>query len=173
MGFEHVVLTDNAADSVLLAVSEQGVPFRLTYILRWDTDGCLREADLNVTQASQAKYLGLRSDGKGNWRRADGQDLPDLSGCIDIDIWPTPLTNSFPIWRAELRVGERREFRMVWISAPELTAEVKPQAYSRLQDRLYRFESLEGIGFQADLPVDSHGIVEDYPGMFRRVPVAE
>ena len=43
----------------------------------------------------------------------------------------TQITNSFPIWRSQLRVGERREFRMAWISAPELTVEAKAQAYSR------------------------------------------
>ncbi|HEY9095710.1 MAG TPA: putative glycolipid-binding domain-containing protein, partial [Hydrogenophaga sp.] len=149
IGLEHVVLKDNMADSVLVAYDEMGVPFRLAYQLKWDTAGCLREADLRVWRDSEVRYLGLRSDGNGRWAKADGQPLPNLDGCIDIDIWPTPLTNSFPLWRSHLRVGERREYRMTWVSAPDLTVAPKPQAYSRLGDRLFLYENLDGTAFQA------------------------
>ena len=88
---------------------------------------------------------------------------------MDIDIWPTPFTNSFPIRRVPLEVGERREFRMAWVFAPDLTVSPQPQAYTQLADRLYLFESLVGSGFSAELPVDEDGIVLDYPGLFRRV----
>jgi hypothetical protein len=35
----------------------------------------------------------------------------------------------------------------------------------------YRFES-RSHNFMAELPVDAHGLVEDYPGLFRRVASA-
>jgi hypothetical protein len=95
--------------------------------------------------------------------------VPVLDGCLDIDIWPTPFTNTFPIRRAPLAVGERREFRMAWVSAPELTLRPMRQGYTRLADRLYRYESLEGSGFRAELTVDEDGLVRDYQGVFRRV----
>ena len=41
--------------------------------------------------------------------------------------------------------------------------------YTRLADRLWRFEGLEA-DFVADLPVDGDGVVLDYPGLFRRLP---
>jgi hypothetical protein len=68
-----------------------------------------------------------------------------------------------------MTVGERRLFRMAWIFAPALTVHPVPQAYTRLADRLYLFENLDGSGFKAELPVDEDGIVLDYPGFFRRV----
>ena len=169
LGLEHVALAARSADSMLLACDERGVPFRLTYLLKWDAAGCLREADLHARQQSKVKHLSLRSDGDGHWSNGDGQTLSGLVGCIDIDIWPTPLTNSFPLWRSPLRIGERREFRMAWVFAPDLTVEAKPQAYTRLRDRLYLFESLDGTGFQAQLEVDEDGIVLDYPELFRRL----
>ena len=172
IGLEHVILNDNSADSVLLACNDRGEPFRLAYVLKWDGLGRLRCADLHVRQGSQARQLGLRSDGEGHWQTGEGHPLASLAGCIDIDIWPTPLTNSFPIWRSQLRVGERREFRMAWVSAPELTVQARPQAYMRLQERLYLFESLDGSGFQARLQVDDDDIVLDYPALFRREPTA-
>lgn len=60
---------------------------------------------------------------------------------------------------------------MAWVSAPDLAVEAKPQAYTRLEERLYLFESLDGNGFKAKLPVDDNGFVTDYPELFRRVHV--
>lgn len=171
LGREHVVVAKETADSALLAFTEEGVPFRLAYSLRWDARGHLLEAKLNALLGSETRHLWLKSDGEGHWRRDDWEDLPALSGCIDIDIWPTPLTNSFPIWRSQLRIGERREFLMAWVSAPELTVKAKPQAYTRLQEHLYLFESLDGSAFRAELTVDEEGFVINYPDLFCRVPV--
>jgi uncharacterized protein len=114
--------------------------------------------------------LHLLTDGRGHWRHRDGRPVEELDDCIDIDIWPTPFTNSFPLWRVPLAIGERREFLMAWISAPDMTLTAQPQAYTRLAERLYRFENLDGSGFRADLPVDEHGLVVDYPGLFKRLP---
>jgi uncharacterized protein len=58
---------------------------------------------------------------------------------------------------------------MVWIFAPGLRVLPQPQAYTRLADRLYPFENLDGSAFRAELPVDEGGIVLDYPDLFRRV----
>jgi uncharacterized protein len=58
---------------------------------------------------------------------------------------------------------------MAWVSAPDLTVVAKPQAYTRLEERLYLFESLDGTGFKATLPVDEYGLVIDYPELFVRV----
>jgi uncharacterized protein len=68
-----------------------------------------------------------------------------------------------------MAVGERRNFRMAWVFAPSLTVHAQPQAYTRLADRLYLFENLDGSGFTAELAVDEDSIVLDYPNLFRRV----
>jgi hypothetical protein len=169
VGLEHLLLTERAADSVILAFDDQHGPFRLTYRLIWDELWRVREAELVVTTESFNRSLFLKTDGRGHWRHADGPAIPELDGCIDVDIWPTPFTNSFPIWREPMAVGERREFRMAWIFAPDLTVHPQPQAYTRLAERLYVFENLDGSGFRAELPVDEDGIVLDYPNLFRRV----
>ena len=72
-----------------------------------------------------------------------------------------------------MAVGERLQFRMAWIFAPDLTVHPQPQAYTRLADRLCRFENLDGSGFRVEIPVDEDGIVLDYPGIFRRVNETE
>ncbi|HKS16403.1 MAG TPA: putative glycolipid-binding domain-containing protein [Planctomycetota bacterium] len=169
VGLEHLLLAERAAESVVLAFDEKHGPFRLDYRLTWDESWRLREADLRVTTGHFTRSLILQTDGQGHWRHRDGRAIDDLDGCSDIDIWPTPFTNTFPIRREPMAVGERRQFRMAWISAPDLTFHAQPQAYTRLGDRLYLFESLDGSGFSAELPVDEEGIVLDYPNLFRRV----
>ena len=168
-GLEHLLLTERAADSVVLAFDEKGGPFRLAYRLAWDESWRLREAELTVATEGSTRSLHLQTDGQGRWRDADGRALEGLDGCVDVDIWPTPFTNTFPIRREPMAVGERRQFRMAWIFAPDLTVQPQLQAYTRLADRRYLFETLDGSGFRAELPVDENGIVLDYPGLFRRV----
>ncbi|KQP12739.1 putative glycolipid-binding domain-containing protein [Pseudorhodoferax sp. Leaf267] len=169
IGLEHLLLTASSADSIVLAIDEERGPFRLAYRLHWTDTWQLRSATFDLTLGHTTRSRQLRTDGLGHWHDAQGDALPDLDGCLDIDIWPTPFTNSFPIRRAPLAVGERSEFRMAWVFGPDLTVKAQAQAYTRLAERLYRFETLDGSGFQADLPVDADGIVLDYPGLFQRV----
>lgn len=169
VGLEHLLLSDDEASAVVLAFDDATGPFRLSYRLAWGPSWQLRQADLLLDTHQASRALSLRTDGQGHWRDGQNRVLHALEGCLDIDIWPTPFTNSFPIRRAPLAVGERREFRMVWVDGPQLSLQAQRQAYTRLADRLYRFESLDGSGFVVDLPVDDEGVVLDYPGLFRRV----
>lgn len=168
-GVEHLLFREGLADSVVVAFDEAHGPYRLTYKLTWDPSWRLQEAELVVLTERGTRTLRLRTDGAGHWKDGDGRDLHELDGCLDIDIWPTPFTNSFPIRREHMAVGERRELRMAWIAAPQLTILPKPQAYTRLAERLYLFENLDGSGFAAELPVDEDGVVIDYPDLFHRV----
>ena len=58
---------------------------------------------------------------------------------------------------------------MAWVSAPELTVRPMRQGYTRLSDRRYLYENLEGSDFRAELTVDGDDVVLDYQGVFRRV----
>jgi uncharacterized protein len=170
VGLEHLLLTKCAADSVVLAFDDERGPFRLTYRLNWDESWRLRDAELVLTTERSTQSLRLQTDGQGYWRDGDDLAIDALEGCRDIDIWPTPFTNSFPIRREPMAIGERRQFLMAWVFAPDLTVHPQPQAYTRLADRLYLFENLDGSDFRAELAVDKDGIVLDYPDLFRRVP---
>jgi uncharacterized protein len=169
MGLEHLLLGDHEAESTILAFDEAGRPFRLIYRLVWDAAWRLRAAGLDVTTDAVSRSLKLDADGEGNWRNRSGAVRSELEGCRDIDIWPTPFTNTFPIRREPMAVGERREFVMAWISAPQLTLRPMRQAYTRLADRRYLYESLDGSGFRAQISVDVEQLVLDYEGIFRRV----
>ena len=168
-GFEHLLLEATTADGVVLAVDEHRRPFRLGYQLRWDPFWHVRDARLAVTTEHGVRTLSLESDGTGRWHDGEARPLPQLERCLDIDIWPTPFTNTFPIRREPMTVGERRVLLVAWIAAPELSVRTSRQAYTRLADRRYRFESLDSDGFTAELVVDADGLVTEYEGLFRRL----
>lgn len=115
--------------------------------------------------------IAVLSRGKDErWYDGQMEELPELAGCVDIDFEMTPFTNTLPIRRAPLAIGETRRFRMAYIPADTLEPFPDEQIYTRLSDRVYRFENGEGESyFTADIGVDEQGLVTDYPGLFERV----
>lgn len=168
--WERLHLQDGHAESQLRVAAADGQPpYQLEYRLKWDADWCLREAELVVEAESFQRHLILLADGKGHWMLGDGSPLAELDGCLDIDIWPSPFTNSFPIRRLGLGDGQSAEVDVVYIEAPLLKPVQMRQGYMRQDARHYLYRNLEGSSFQALLEVDEHGLVLDYPTLFRRV----
>lgn len=166
---ELLLLADRVADSVILAFDENDRPFRLTYRLEWDEAWRIRSANLSVANDAGSRTLALLADGRGRWTYPGGEPIDSLDGCVDIDIWPTPFTNTFPVRRQPMKNGERHELAVAWVCAPELTIHRRVQAYTRKDEYCYLFESLGEDAVQADLSVDENLIVIDYPGMFQRL----
>src|SRR5262245_35813963 len=104
MGLEHLLLAERVADSVVLAFDEEHGPFRLTYRLAWDKGWRVYYAELVVVTEHSTRSLSLQTDGHGHWRHGDGRAIDEFDGCMDVDIWPTPFTNSFPIRREPMAV---------------------------------------------------------------------
>ncbi|WP_026378350.1 putative glycolipid-binding domain-containing protein [Agromyces italicus] len=92
---------------------------------------------------------------------------PDLDVAREVDIAISPLSNSLPIRRLGLAIGESAEITTAYVSVPHLTVATDPQRYTRLAEREYRYESRDS-DFVATLAVDAHGLVIDYPGLFVR-----
>lgn len=170
---EHVVITPAGdgwtADGSATAVVD-GLPTRLAYQIAVGGDGAVRTVDIRETVSGA--LLALRADGPGAWHDADGNAVTDLDGCIDVDISVTPLTNTLPIRRLGLDVGESADILVGYIDVPTLMLRPAAQRYTRLTDRTYQYES--GT-FRADVIVDEAGLVIDYLRLWRRVgvPAAE
>ncbi|WP_315810037.1 MULTISPECIES: putative glycolipid-binding domain-containing protein [Pseudomonas] len=168
--WESLQLGDGRAESQLRAIDEAGgPPYQLEYQLEWDSQWRLREAHFSVESERTAHQLHLLTDGEGHWRSGSGELLSELEGCLDIDIWPSPFTNTFPIRRLQLADGDRRELAVVYLEAPKLKPVRMRQGYTRIDATHYLYENLEGTDFQALLSVDAEGLVIDYPTLFRRV----
>jgi hypothetical protein len=175
-GIEDVRIVHDATgvrvSSTLVRLLE-GLPLRVSYLLRCDTEWRVRELQMTgESELAGDHALHLLADGVGGWQNDADETIASLHGCIDVDIMVTPLTNTLPIRRLALAPGESREIRVVYVSAPDLSIRPFRQRYTRLDDldghQRFRYESLEG-GFTADLPVDDDGFVVGYRDIWRRV----
>jgi uncharacterized protein len=172
-GLEHLRLVTSEVGVVangLVIGLEAGRLFRISYDVRCDERWRVQEVRV-ATPDSERPVLELLADGEGRWNRRGGEPVPELEGCIDVDISATPFTNTVPIRRLGLRLGESEELMVTYIRVPELLVGPERQRYECLEAQadggLYRFEALPS-GFVTELPVDTEGLVIDYPGLFRR-----
>ena len=147
-----------------VAATLEGKPLNASYLVETDAAWRTRHVRVDVKGGGTLEIL---SDGAGHWRHADGATLPELDGCLDPDISMTPLTNTVAIRGLDSKVGEAAEIKVAYILVPELTLRAAPQRYTRLAERLWRFDGLD-IDFTADITMDEDGFVVEYPGLFRR-----
>lgn len=101
---------------------------------------------------------------QGSWL-LNGKGQPDLTGCLDIDLNFSPSTNTLPIRRLNLEVGEERDVHAAWLRFPGFTLELLKQRYRRLDRNTYVYESADGT-FVRTLSVSEAGLVTHYPGFW-------
>ena len=140
---------------------------RAEYAVAVDRDWRSRHAEVRYPTDGDASRLILGTREDGSWWDARGR-RPDLAGCTDIDVSITPSTNTLPIRRCRLRIGESADIVAAWIRPPEKRIDPLAQRYTRLGMRRYRYESL-GSGFVGEFEVDEEGLVVDYPGFRARL----
>jgi hypothetical protein len=104
----------------------------------------------------------LSVDPSGMWR-LNGDDFPQVSGCLDLDLNFSPVTNLLPIRRLNLSEGEEAKIRAAWLRFPGFTLEPLDQVYRRIDQTIYQYES-GGGKFKADLKVNAAGFATHYPG---------
>lgn len=135
------------------------------YVVRVDAEWCLRQFMLFRDLDEPDLWLACGPDGR--WGEVNGAKRPDLDGCTDVDLLCTPFTNTLPIRRLGLDVGSSADIVVAYIDPESLLVEPSPQRYARTGERRWRFEAIGGE-FVAELDVDEHGLVGDYPDLFRR-----
>lgn len=166
-GVEHVSVAaraDGGMDVDGVAVWDS---HRVAYRLVCDAQWRVREVDVVAPEDETA--LRLRADGHGRWHDGtSGAALPHLDGCIDVDLWAIAFTNTLPVRRLGLRVAEARLIDVAYVRLPSMAVDRMEQRYTRVADRVYRYESVVS-GFTADLILDEEGLVVEYPGLVRRM----
>ena len=100
--------------------------------------------------------------------RLDGQDLPALAPCEDVDLGFTPATNLLPLRRLALRPGQAAEVPAAWLDPECRKLTLLPQRYERLSGTSYRYEA-PSVPFEAELEVRADGFVRRYPGLWEEV----
>jgi hypothetical protein len=149
-----------------LTVEERGLAARLRYAVECDQAWCTRRAVIEGIAGGQPTRFSLAADGCGQWS-LDGLPLPLLSGALDVDLGFTPATNTLPIRRLALGVGETQPVRTAWLRFPELRLEPLEQTYTREADLVYRYRAVvDGEPFTARLDTDALGRVLRYEGLW-------
>lgn len=172
-GFEHVRIDEGHPEWTVfdsMFVREHGGHVRRGgYTLIIDKAWRTLELRIMVEQAPGSMVAQhLLASGDGSWTDADGQPMPELDGCIDVDIQWSPLTNTLPLRRLDLSDGGESDIRVAYIALPELDARPMAQTYSRVDSSTVRYQS-ETRSFVRDLVVDDEGYVVEYPGLFQRM----
>jgi uncharacterized protein len=174
-GLEHLRLAVNAseivADGEIITTQFVDRPIRVDYWIQCDAKWRVRQPRVSA-EGSEPLAIILTSDGSGHWTDEIGNVRTELDGCIDVDIMATPFTNTLPIRRLEWQPGVSAELNVVYVTLPTLEVVPTPQRYTCLETRpdggLFRYESVTS-GYTNELPVDSDGLVIDYPGIWQRV----
>jgi hypothetical protein len=171
-GLEHLVLFDRGGytEAQAMVISDAGPAapdgFAATYSVRVDSDW--RTLEVRACVLGRAGPLHLRRLNSGEWLGEGDTRLRELDRALDVDLSITPFTNTLPIRRLQLAIGESAEITAAYIEFPQLRISAEPQRYTRLASDRYRYESIDS-GFVREITVDEHGLVTVYPDLFRRV----
>ena len=102
--------------------------------------------------------------GQGKWS-VNREVVEELRDCIDLDLNFSPSTNTLPIRRLKLDIGESALVSAAWLRFPSLKLERLDQTYTRTDERTYRYETADGK-FKRELTVNEAGLVVIYPGLW-------
>ncbi len=152
-----------------VVLASEGVPVLAQYVVACDLGWSTRQTQVTLVRGGVEQRVTLRADSNRRWWQ-DGAEVRSVRGCSDIDLGFTPATNTLPIRRLELGVGESRDVTAAWVRLPDLAVEPLSQRYTRVEPDRYRYESwgAHGSRFTAELEMDELGLVTRYPPAWER-----
>ncbi|MEO6627084.1 MAG: putative glycolipid-binding domain-containing protein [Aquihabitans sp.] len=112
----------------------------------------------------------LDADGLGRWDVL-GTRMPELDGCLDVDLESSVLTNTMPVHRLDLQVGQSGPAPAAYVRALDLGVERLEQQYVHAADGdsgSYDYHA-PSLDFRCRLLYDSSGLALEYPGIATRV----
>ncbi len=172
-GFESVFFTTMPGGHRVAGGSagvEEGQAWAVRYAIELDEGWRSRTAQVSGASAVGEHNVRLEGDGDGHWW-VDGEAAPRLDGCFDVDLEPSACTNSFPVRRLRLRVGESAAAPAAYVRSFDLRVERLEQDYARMDDagghQRYDYRA-PAFGFACVLVYDASGLALDYPGIATR-----
>ncbi|MBW8686969.1 putative glycolipid-binding domain-containing protein [Chitinophaga rhizophila] len=141
-------------------------PLHVHYEIHTNLQWEMLSVDIQLTDHVVKKLQFSRQDNR--WHDQHGTIHAIFDNCVDVDISLTPFTNTLPINRLSLAVGESREINVVYFDLPAMDMKPVKQRYTRLSTLRYKYETLYS-GFTAEIEVDDQGFVIDYPEIWERV----
>lgn len=143
-------------------------PSSFRYTILCDASWRTRSARVDLRLRGEHRSLQIEIDEAREWT-IGGLRRSDMRGFTDVDLSPSPSTNTLALRRLDLRVGASAEIQVGWVVFPDLEVRAVRQRYHRLSDTRYRYEGLHN-GFVAEFEVDTQNFVTDYPEFWERLP---
>jgi hypothetical protein len=150
-----------------IAALDETDPILVHYEVECNEGWHTRNVEVHCAHGTTHHCLTLSAN-SGIWVRA-GQALPQVQGCVDVDIAITPATNTLPIRRLGLAPGASQDVTAAWIKIPELTLQPLVQRYTNIDNHRYHYQSANH--FSADLEVDEQGMVVRYADLWQRLAI--
>jgi hypothetical protein len=150
---------------------EDGQTWSVDYAIALDTTWATQGARISGRSASGLRSIVLEADGAGHWL-VDGEVVPHLDGCLDVDLESSAMTNALPVHRLGLPVGGPATAPAAYIRALDLAMERLEQSYARVTDETshQRYDyTAPAFEYACRLVYDESGLVIDYPGIAVRV----
>jgi uncharacterized protein len=173
-GFESVFLRADSSGYRLdghTAAVEEGAAWVVHYEISLDERWITRTARVFGWSPTGEHEVSLEADGSGRWQ-ANGSAVRELDGCIDVDLESSSCTNTIPVHRLRLAVGQSAEAPAAYVRALDLRVERLEQRYTRVDDdgthQRYDYRS-PAFDFESCLVCDEAGLVLEYPGIASRV----
>lgn len=145
--------------------------YYVQYEIRTDGHWQTIFVELKARHSNQELHVLLESDGNGNWTR-NGDLSAEFSGCRDVDLPVTPFTNTLPVNRLKLGIGQQQQIDVIYLDILESQVKSVSQQYTRVAEKIYHYENVPN-DFEADIEVDEFGLVVDYPVLFKRTLALE
>jgi uncharacterized protein len=174
-GFEVVFLQTRDGGYELVGTTtavEDGQPWAVRYEIVVDDAWRTRSAYVSSRSASGDHEVRLEADGSGHWR-IGGVAAPELDGCLDVDLEASSCTNTLPVHRQGLAMGQGADAPAAYVRAMDVDVERLEQRYVRIDDdgSRQRFDyTAPAFDYRGLLVYDGSGLVLDYPGIaIRRI----
>jgi uncharacterized protein len=116
------------------------LPCHIDYTVSVDRHWRPMEAQATIVTPLGIREIALRSH-HPDGGELDGMPASHLGDCDDIDLGWTPATNTIPIRRLGLEVGETSIITAAWVRFPELDVVANQQRYTRLASDRWRYQS--------------------------------
>lgn len=155
-----------AMEGVILLLLEN-LPTKVAYKVECDCFWRTKHVFINQERAGKTSNLTLDIDSNQLWRE-QRNILPLAAGLFDVDFEISPSTNTLPIRRIELKIGETQELDTVWVRFPSLKIERLKQRYTRLSSECYKYEAVP-LNYEARIEVDEAGLIIKYAELWKRM----